>query len=353
MIPYLHGFRVPDFMKFNGDDNRTTYQHIGQFLAQVNDVGITDVHKIRLFPLSLSGTGFNWFTSLALDSINTWPCLEQKFHNYFYNGKVELRLSDLTLVRQKYNESTLEYLKRFREMRNRCYNLTIGEKDLADLVFAGLASHLKEKMEGHDFVDVNQVLQRAVGHENHARDHKQHNWFKDIATKEREKQVVNLVGEGSDEDNDAEICVTEWVDTQKLVSCSFFWLNAGRKEEIKYTFDVFKCDKLFNVLVQGGVIKLKEGQVIPTAEILAKWKYCKWHDSYSHTTNECNYFHRQVQSVLNDDWLTLGDGGKMKLDVDPFPVNTVGVEQRKILVRSDQAEMTHGKNIVISDELRN
>jgi hypothetical protein len=69
----------------------------------------------------------------------------------------------------------LEYLKRFREMRNRCYNLTIGEKDLADLVFAGLASHLKEKMEGHDFVDVNQVLQRAVGHENHARDHKQHN----------------------------------------------------------------------------------------------------------------------------------------------------------------------------------
>jgi hypothetical protein len=175
MIPYLHGFRVPDFMKFNGDDNRTTYQHIGQFLAQVNDVGITDVHKIRLFPLSLSGTGFNWFTSLALDSINTWPCLEQKFHNYFYNGKVELRLSDLTLVRQKYNESTLEYLKRFREMRNRCYNLTIGEKDLADLTFAGLASHLKEKMEGHDFVDVNQVLQRAVGHENHARDHKQHN----------------------------------------------------------------------------------------------------------------------------------------------------------------------------------
>jgi hypothetical protein len=57
--------------------------------------------------------------------------------------------------------------------------------------------------------------------------------------------------------------------------------------------------------------------------------------------------------VLNDDWLTLGDGGKMKLDVDPFPVNTVGVEQRKILVRIDQAEMTHGKNIVISDELRN
>jgi hypothetical protein len=99
MIPYPRGSRVPDFMKFNGDDNRTTYEHIGQFLAQVNDVGITDVHKIRLFPLSLFGTAFNWFTSLAPNSINTWPCLEKKFHNYFYNGLVELRLSDLTSVR--------------------------------------------------------------------------------------------------------------------------------------------------------------------------------------------------------------------------------------------------------------
>jgi hypothetical protein len=40
-------------------------------------------------------------------------------------------------------------------MRNKCYNLTIGEKDLADLAFAGLASHLKERMEGHEFADMN------------------------------------------------------------------------------------------------------------------------------------------------------------------------------------------------------
>jgi hypothetical protein len=39
--PYPHGFRVPDFAKFNGDDNKTIFKHIGQFLAQVNDVGVT------------------------------------------------------------------------------------------------------------------------------------------------------------------------------------------------------------------------------------------------------------------------------------------------------------------------
>jgi hypothetical protein len=91
--------------------------------------------------------------------IDTWLDLEQTFHNYFYNGEVEMRLSDLTSMRQRHNESVLEYLKRFRETRNRCYNLTIGEKDLADLAFVGLSSYLKEKMERQEFIDVNQVLQ--------------------------------------------------------------------------------------------------------------------------------------------------------------------------------------------------
>jgi hypothetical protein len=60
-IPYPRGFRVPDIAKFMGDDAKTRYEHIGQFLAQVNNMGITDVHKIRMFPLSLTGAAFNRF----------------------------------------------------------------------------------------------------------------------------------------------------------------------------------------------------------------------------------------------------------------------------------------------------
>jgi hypothetical protein len=125
-MPHPRGFRVPDFAKFNGDNARTTHEHTSQFLAQVNDVGITDVHRIWLFPLS--GPTFNWFTSLAPNTIDSWVALEQRFHDYFYNGEVELRLSDLTAVRQKYNETVPEYLCRFRETRNRRYKLTIGKR---------------------------------------------------------------------------------------------------------------------------------------------------------------------------------------------------------------------------------
>jgi hypothetical protein len=43
----------------------------------------------------------------------------------------------------------------------------------------------------------------------------------------------------------------------------------------------------------------------------------------------------------------------MKVDIDPFPVGMVEIEHKKILVHTDQAEMTKGKNVVVSNDLRN
>jgi hypothetical protein len=43
----------------------------------------------------------------------------------------------------------------------------------------------------------------------------------------------------------------------------------------------------------------------------------------------------------------------MKLDTDPFPVGMVELEQKKILVRTDQAETTKGRNVIVSDDLCN
>ena len=112
-------------------------------MTQCSKVGTSGVFRLKLCPLSLSGTAFTWFTSLAPNSISTWAQLEQKFHEYFYSGETELRLSDLTMVRQKYNEHVHDYIRRFRDIKNRCFSLTIAEKDLADIAFSGLLAHIK------------------------------------------------------------------------------------------------------------------------------------------------------------------------------------------------------------------
>jgi hypothetical protein len=171
-------------------------------------VGITDVHKIRMFPLSLTGAAFNWFTSLPPNSIDFWVSLEQKFHDYFYNGEVELRLYDLMSMRQKYIKTIFDYLRQFREVRNWCYNLTIEEKDLVDLAFAGLTPYLRDKLDGQEFSNTNQLLQHALLYENHAKSSQ----FRDSANKDKEKHHVNFMDEEADNEEGNEICVAEWVE---------------------------------------------------------------------------------------------------------------------------------------------
>ena len=61
----------------------------------------------------------------------------------------ELKLTDLTSVRQREGEPVFEYIKRFKEIRKHCCNLSISDKDLTDIVFDGLRSFIKEKIEGY------------------------------------------------------------------------------------------------------------------------------------------------------------------------------------------------------------
>jgi hypothetical protein len=75
-LPYPRGYRVPKFSKFSGDDGKTTLEHVGQFILQCGEASDNDALKLRMFSLSLSGTAFTWFTSLAPNSIFTWAQLE-------------------------------------------------------------------------------------------------------------------------------------------------------------------------------------------------------------------------------------------------------------------------------------
>jgi hypothetical protein len=128
---------------------------------------------------------------LPPNSIDSWVSLEQKFHDYFYNGEVELRLSNLTSLRQIYTETISDYLRWFREVRNRCDNLTITEKDLTDLAFVGLTPYLRDKLDVQEFSDTNQLLQCALPYENRAKSSR----FRDNTNKDKEKHNVNFVDE--------------------------------------------------------------------------------------------------------------------------------------------------------------
>jgi hypothetical protein len=117
LVSYPMGWRVPDFVKFTGYDNRSTWENISQYV-QLGEASSNNSLRVRLFSLSLTGTVFSWFSSLPPNSVRSWNELEQKFYDHFYSGDNEAKLTDLTSVKQNRDESFLDYFKRFKEVKN-------------------------------------------------------------------------------------------------------------------------------------------------------------------------------------------------------------------------------------------
>ena len=94
--------------------------------------------------MSLSRLAFSWFSSLEPNSITGWANLESKFHAYFYSGTGE-KITDLTNMRQRNNESGSEFIQRFREVRSRYYSLNLSDGQLAELALPGMSLILRGK----------------------------------------------------------------------------------------------------------------------------------------------------------------------------------------------------------------
>ena len=82
----------------------------------------------------------------------------------------------------------------------------ITERDLADLVLNGLKTHIREKLEGYEFLSINQVLQRALAQESRSKDLKKVHRYKTNRPK------MNMVEYDSDHsDDEGDIYATEFV----------------------------------------------------------------------------------------------------------------------------------------------
>jgi hypothetical protein len=82
---------------------------------------------------------------------------------------------------------------------------------------------------------------------------------------------INIIEYGSEssDDDEADMCVTEWssVSKSKPFVCSSLKLaSKSRQDEIHFTFDVTKCDRIFYYLLQEKQIKLPSNHVIPSPE---------------------------------------------------------------------------------------
>jgi hypothetical protein len=313
--------KVPtEFTKFSWQDDTSTVEHIARYLMQLGEASADEAFRIRYFPLSLTGPTFPWFTSLPAHSICSWKDLEQKFHAHYYTGSNEKKLIDLTTLRQRNNETPMEFLRRFRETKSMCFSLNIPDDQLAGMAVAGMLPAIREKLFGMEFDDIGQLSHRLSLMSNQAYGFKKDSRFvkhNDIA--EVYNQFLERAYQGSEYDDEEEIVAAEIVWGKEPLTVNQRWIKQAKGT---YDFDVTKADKLFDFLVKEGRIKLLEGHFMLRPDGVKDKKYCGFHDRNSHSINECRVFRMRIQKAIQEGHLKFDN--KMKLGGNPFPRNMIG-----------------------------
>jgi len=87
-----------------------------------------------------------------------------------------------------------------------------------------------------------------------------------------------------------------------------------------YTFDVTKCDEIFDLLVVDGQVAIPNGLKIPPLEQRKKRGFCKYHNLLGHKTSHRVLIRELVQKAMNEGKVKFGDKTKpqMQVDVDPL-----------------------------------
>jgi hypothetical protein len=202
--------KVPsEFTKFSRQDDTSTVEHIARYLMQLGEAYTDEAFRIRYFLLSLTGPAFTWFTSLPAHSICSWKDLEQKFHAHYVIGSNEKKLIDLTTLRQRNNETPMDFLRRFRETKSMCFSLNIP---LAGMAVVGMLPAIREKLFGMEFDDLGQLSHRLSLMSNQAYGFKKGSRFvkhSDIA--DIYNQFLERADQGDEYDDEEEIAAAKIV----------------------------------------------------------------------------------------------------------------------------------------------
>jgi hypothetical protein len=194
--------------------------------------------RVRFFSQSLKGPAFGWYTSLGPDSIRTWKQLEEQFHIQYHSEAAEAGIADLAQVRQKQGETAAEFVRRFREMKNRCYSTRISEKEVVELASMGLLKPIRDLAFQLEFTSLAHLVQKLMMHEQRHPELYQEKFKRQVAVADTE--------EADDSGEELEVSVTEWARGANPVPCKWVKQTGPAKG---FDFDVGKVEQIFDLLL--------------------------------------------------------------------------------------------------------
>jgi len=208
-------------------------------------------------------------------------------------GQSKISLEELESVKRNHTGSIDDYLNRFRLLKARCFT-QVTEHELVEMAAGGLNYFIRKKLDTQQLRDMAQLADR-VRHVKRlkaekARTQKYHKREKDAYIRSDEgKQEFDLAF------GDVEL---KEVDIAELrpgppYTCKSLRPSDGNNSvepnnEIyvpkTYTFNVTKCDEIYDLLVEDGQVVAPKDLKISPLEQRKNRGFCKYHNYLGHNT---------------------------------------------------------------------
>jgi len=206
----------------------------------------------------------------------------------------------------------------------------VPEHELAEMAAGGLDYSIRKKLDNQYLRDMAQLTDRVRQIERLKAERARTNRF---PKKEKIAYVDTYNSDpefnwGSDTVEDNEINLAELTDGPPYACKSLRPSNGKNPEEPKndkyppktYTFDVSKCEEIFDLRVADGLILVPKNLKLPPLEQQKKRVFCKFQGFLGHYLSRCTRFRDSVQKTLDEGRLKFGDKSKQPMQVDADPL---------------------------------
>jgi hypothetical protein len=183
------------------------------------------------------------------------------------------------------------------------------------LAFQELLPHIKERFSSQEFKSLSHLVQRLSSIDVHVQGPRRSLFQKKVA----------FIEDSSNSKDEAEIGLAEWTRNKKPVSCLF-----AKKDIEKYGVDITKADRIFDLLLQEGQIKLSPNHSILSAVELKNCKYCKWNKLCPITPTNAKHSVNISKTAIEQGRIKFENPTKLMIDGHPFPAKMVEVSNQNI-----------------------
>ncbi|XP_021807496.1 uncharacterized protein LOC110751355 [Prunus avium] len=220
--------------------------------------------------------------------------MERIFHEHFYHTNREITVAELARMSQASDELPRDYLQRFKTCRNWC-RTNLPEREFVKMAEEGLEFEYRKKFKWIEFRDMHDLISKVdryaslLKKEMQKKTASKRTYYKNPIVGYTEADGPVEVEDGEIEINSAEVSIDKPFICKELVKADNSRTKIpdakfAARETKAYTFDLSKTEAIFDLLLTEKKVKRKT--------------FCKYHNSWSHNTNNCIVLREVIQKLI-------------------------------------------------------